>query len=87
MILGQANRTSTSKTFILMWTLLVGWALVSLVIAGEILHTHNCTAGTDLKAATKLCSANHDKLGSLQIGWLRFVSTGLAGSYLLLLGS
>jgi formate hydrogenlyase subunit 4 len=34
-ILGKDGRTSTSKAFILLWTLLVGWALIALLIAGE----------------------------------------------------
>jgi hypothetical protein len=65
---------------------LVGWALVSFVIAGEILHLHACAAGSDLDASAKACSALHDKVGLLQVGWGRFISSGLAGSYLLLLG-
>jgi hypothetical protein len=82
-ILGQDNRTSTSKTFILMWTLLIGWALTSLVIAGEILNTHGCVK---LKMAVKACTAKGDQVGLLQIGWHHFLASGLSGSYLVLLG-
>jgi hypothetical protein len=85
-ILGQDNRTSTSKTFIFMWTLLVAWALISLLVAGEVVRRHTCASGTDLNAAVTACMAKHDKLGLLQIGWQRFVASGLTGSYLLLLG-
>lgn len=85
-VIGSDDRTSTSKTFILVWTLLVGWALVSFVIAGEVLSLHACAAGSDLDSAAKACSAIHDKVGLLQVGWRRFISSGLAGSYLLLLG-
>lgn len=85
-ILGQDNRTSTSKTFIFVWTVLVSWALLSLLVAGQVLHQHKCANIMDLTAAVKACSANHDKLGLLQIGWRRFVAGGLTGSYLLLLG-
>src|SRR5713226_6635841 len=41
-ILRQDNRTSTSKTFVFMWTLLVGWALLSLFIVGELVNVHVC---------------------------------------------
>lgn len=82
-ILGQDNRTSTSKTFIFMWTLLVGWALASLLIAGEIINTHNCVMA---KNAVKACMAHKDQVGLLQIGWNSFLVAGLAGSYLVLLG-
>ena len=68
-ILGKDNRTSTSKTFVFLWTLLIGWAIITLVIAGEVLHAHS-----------------GDKLADLQTGWTHFVSTGLVGSYLVLLG-
>jgi hypothetical protein len=85
-ILGQDNRTSTSKTFIFVWTVLVSWALLSLLVAGQVLHQHKCATIMDLTAAVKACSHHHDKLGLLQIGWQRFVASGLTGSYLLLLG-
>ena len=82
-ILGQDNRTSTSKTFIFMWTLLVGWALTSLLIAGEIISTHSCVK---VKMATRACMAQKDQIGLLQIGWHNFLAAGLSGSYLVLLG-
>jgi hypothetical protein len=82
-ILGQDNRTSTSKTFIFMWTLLVGWALTSLLIAGEIINTHSCVK---VKMAVKACMAQKDQVGLLQIGWHNFLAAGLSGSYLVLLG-
>lgn len=82
-ILGEDGRTSTSKTFILMWTLLVGWALVTLLIAGELVSAHACVSGSHA-AAVKACK--QDEVGLLQLGWRHFVDTGLAGSYLVLLG-
>ena len=82
-ILGQDNRTSTSKTFIFMWTLLVGWALTSLLIAGEIINTHSCV---NMKRAIKACMAQKDQIGLMQIGWHNFLAAGLSGSYLVLLG-
>jgi hypothetical protein len=78
-ILGSDNRTSTSKTFILLWTLLVGWALVALLIAGELIHRRACVAA-------HTCTALKDQAGLLQVGWLHFLHAGLSGSYLVLLG-
>lgn len=85
-ILGEDNRTSTSKTFVFMWTLLVGWALICLLIVGELVTTHRCAAITNITAATKACTAAKDQIGLLQIGWRAFMTGGLAGSYLVLLG-
>lgn len=82
-IVGQDCRTSTSKTFILMWTLLVGWALVSLLIAGEFVSAHACVSATN---PAKACAAGGDEVGLLQVGWRHFLNQGLAGSYLVLLG-
>jgi hypothetical protein len=85
-ILGQDGRTSTSKTFILMWTLLVGWALVALLIAGELIHVHACATPKDLVKAAEACVRKRDEVGRLQVGWAHFVHAGLSGSYLVLLG-
>jgi hypothetical protein len=85
-ILGQDNRTSTSKTFVLMWTLLVGWALTSLLIAGQIINTHSCVSVDDLQTSIKMCTAQKDQVGLLQIGWHNFLTAGLSGAYLVLLG-
>jgi hypothetical protein len=85
-IRGKDGRTSTSKTFILLWTLLVGWALIALLIAGELVHTHACVSAKHLTEATEHCKAKHDELGLLQVGWERFLAAGLSGSYLVLLG-
>lgn len=82
-ILGEDQRTSTSKTFILMWTLLVAWALVALLIAGELTPLRDCVTGTLSKGEVR-CSA--DAFGRLQLGWQHFLHSGLAGSYLVLLG-
>jgi IPT/TIG domain len=77
-IIGEDGRTSTSKTFVLMWTLLVGWALVALLIAGELLQIEHCVNhGGD-------CSK--DAIGFLQLGWHSFLHLGLDTSYLVLLG-
>src|ERR1700751_717475 len=83
-VLGADTRRSTSKTFIFMWTLLVGWALSSLLIAGEILSTHHWA--TLKKVAVAACHSQRDQIGLIQIGWHNFLSSGLAGSYLVLLG-
>jgi hypothetical protein len=84
-VLGEDGRTSTSKTFVFLWTLLVGWALVSLLIAGELLAAHSCTAGKTAEAI-KACTAKHDDVGLLQLGWMHFLKVGLVGSYAVLLG-
>jgi hypothetical protein len=78
--------TSTSKTFVFMWTLLVGWALICLLIVGELIATHPCAAITDPEVAIRSCMAAKDQIGLLQIGWRAFVAGGLAASYLVLLG-
>jgi hypothetical protein len=49
-ILSQDNRTSTSKTFVFMWTLLIGWALVSMFILGELIKVHGCVGPLDTTA-------------------------------------
>lgn len=92
-ILGADNRTSTSKTFIFMWTLLVGWGLISLLIAGEFVHIHTCVpsaavvnAAHDVTTAARRCAARGDPVGLLQVGWLHFLHSGLSGGYLVLLG-
>lgn len=85
-ILGQDGRTSTSKTFILMWTLLVSWALIALLIAGELAHVHTCGTPKDLAKAAEACKHANDDVGLLQVGWQHFVHVGLSGSYLVLLG-
>ena len=82
-IIGDDGRTSTSKTFILMWTLLVAWALVVLLIAGDLISTHACLAGAGSTAAHR-CHA--DPVALLQVGWRHFLSAGLSGGYLVLLG-
>ena len=80
-ILGQDGRTSTSKTFVLLWTLLVGWALVALLIGGELVHTRAC-----VHAPHPATACHGDELALLQVGWNHFLHAGLAGSYLVLLG-
>ncbi|MEA2210506.1 MAG: hypothetical protein QOF83_454 [Solirubrobacteraceae bacterium] len=83
-ILGEDGRTSTSKTFILLWTLLVAWALVTLLIAGEFAPTHACITSGPAAAAVNRCRG--DEVALMQLGWTHFLHGGLAGSYLLLLG-
>jgi hypothetical protein len=85
-MLGEDQRTSTSKTFIFLWTLLVGWALVALLIAGEFVWAHACVPASDVANAAHRCTATGDKVGLLQVGWLHFLHAGLAGTYLILLG-
>jgi hypothetical protein len=83
-ILGQDGRTSTSKTFILLWTLLVAWALIALLIAGEFVPSHACiTAGHPAGAVVR---CHGDDVALLQLGWTHFLHAGLVGSYLVLLG-
>ncbi|MDQ6835750.1 MAG: hypothetical protein M3016_06125 [Actinomycetota bacterium] len=82
-ILGDDRRTSTSKTFILMWTVLVAWALVALLIAGEFVPAHACLGGPAAGVAQR---CHGDDVALLQIGWIHFLHGGLSGSYLLLLG-
>jgi hypothetical protein len=76
-ILGTDNRTSTSKTFVLMWTLLIAWALLALLIAGEFLEQQDCVV-------KRMCST--DGIGQLQLGWMQFLASGLDPAYLVLLG-
>lgn len=83
-ILGEDGRTSTSKTFILLWTLLVAWALVALLIAGEFVPTHACITSGPAADAVKRCHG--DDVALLQLGWTHFLHAGLTGSYLVLLG-
>ncbi len=89
-ILGQDNRTSTSKTFVFMWTLLVGWALVSMLIVGELIGLHGCVGSLatadQVTSAIKTCGNMGDQVGLLQIGWHNFIANGLSGGYLVLLG-
>jgi hypothetical protein len=85
-VLGHDGRTSTSKTFILLWTLLVGWALIALMIAGQFVSTHACVPPLDIANAAQKCKAAADEVGLLQVGWLHFLHAGLSGSYLVLLG-
>jgi hypothetical protein len=80
-ILGLDNRTSTSKTFVFLWTLLVGWALVALLIGGEFVHTHACVHAPN---PVRACRGN--EVGLLQAGWTHFLHAGLSGAYLVLLG-
>jgi hypothetical protein len=83
-ILGEDGRTSTSKTFILLWTLLVAWALLALLIAGEFIPAHACITSGAAAGATHRCQG--DEVGLLQLGWTHFLHAGLSGSYLILLG-
>lgn len=83
-ILGEDGRTSTSKTFILLWTLLVAWALVALLIAGELAAAHACITSGPAAGAVKRCHG--DEVALMQLGWTHFVHAGLTGGYLVLLG-
>jgi hypothetical protein len=83
-ILGEDGRTSTSKTFILLWTVLVAWALVALLIAGEFVPMHACI--TNGRPAGAVARCHGDNVALLQLGWTHFLHAGLTGSYLVLLG-
>ena len=82
MIIGEDGRTSTSKTFILTWTLLVAWGLLALLIAGEFVAPHACLTATVTGPAPR---CHGDRVGLLQRGWFHFVHAGLSGGYLVLL--
>lgn len=84
-IMGQDNRTSTSKTFVLMWTLLIAWGLISLLLPGEIVRGRACAAGSDIQAGINSCQAAGDQVGLLQLSWRQFLSSGLSAAYLVLL--
>jgi hypothetical protein len=85
-ILGADGRTSTSKTFVLMWTVLVSWALVALLIAGEFVARRHCAGAGGSAAAAAACRRAGDRVGLLQVGWRHFLAVGVTGSYLVLLG-
>jgi hypothetical protein len=89
-IIGQDNRTSTSKTFVFMWTLLVSWALVSMLIVGELIMIHSCASSlataAQVNSAINACKSAKDQVGLLQVGWHSFIVNGLSGGYLVLLG-
>ncbi|MFI5098935.1 MAG: hypothetical protein ACHQE5_00225, partial [Actinomycetes bacterium] len=88
-LIGYDNRTSTSKTFIFMWTLLVAWAIISLLIAGVVAGQQACAALTAAQLAqpgAQTCLSTNDKLGLLQLGWQQFLTSGLSANYLVLLG-
>ena len=87
-IMGQDNRTSTSKTFVFMWTLLIGWVIISLVLAGEVWHQHACAKAAAAAASAVAKTIPHctEKLGLFQEGWNHFVASGLTGNYMVLLG-
>lgn len=80
-ILGEDGRTSTSKTFIFLWTLLIGWALIALVVGGQLVGQHAC-----VHLPNPVTACGHDQLGRFQAGWHHFVRAGLSGDYLVLLG-
>lgn len=80
-VLGTDGRTSTSKTFVLLWTLLVGWALIALLIAGQFITTRACVHHPHAAVA---CGRN--PLALMQVGWRRFLDAPLSGTYLILLG-
>ncbi len=81
-VIGKDNRTSTSKVGIALWTLLIVWAILAFVIAGEFVKIHSCAAAST-DAVTK-CKA--DPLGLMQLSWRKFLAGGLAQGYLVLLG-
>jgi hypothetical protein len=85
-ILGLANRTAPAQTFVFIWTLLIGWAVACLLIAGEFGNTHACAAESSIQTAIEACAGVHDQIGLLQTGWRRFLEFGMAPGYLTLLG-
>ncbi len=81
MVLGADGRTSTSKTFVFLWTLLVGWALIALLIAGQFITSRACVHHLH---ATVACGS--DQVALMQVGWRHFLDAPLSGTYLILLG-
>jgi hypothetical protein len=80
-VLGADGRTSTSKTFVFLWTLLVGWALIALLIAGQFVTTHGCVHHPHPAVACRGLP-----LALMQVGWRHFLDGPLSGTYLVLLG-
>lgn len=78
---GRDGRTSTSKTVVLLWTLLLAWALVALVIGGELVASHPCVG-----AAHAILGCEGSDVALLQLGWRHFLDAGVSGSYVILLG-
>ena len=87
LIMGTDNRTSTSKTMMLMWTVLVVWGIVALLIAGELIQIHTCAIGP-LSGQAEACAAAvaGGRIGLMQVGWHELLTGGIAGGYLVLLG-
>jgi hypothetical protein len=88
LVLGTDNRTSTSKTMVLLWTLLVVWALLALLIAGELLELRPCAATGTLAEQIAACRAapSGGRVALMQVSWHQLVEGGLNGGYLILLG-
>ena len=88
LIMGTDNRTSTSKTMVVLWTLLAIWALLALMIAGEFVDLHACAATGSLEEQIKVCRAapQGGRVGLMQVSWHQLVQGGLNGGYLILLG-
>jgi hypothetical protein len=86
--MGTDNRTSTSKTMVLLWTLLVVWALLALLIAGELLEPRPCAATGTLAEQLAACRAEPSggRVALMQVSWHQLVEGGLDGGYLILLG-
>jgi hypothetical protein len=85
-ILGEDKRTSTSKTFVLMWTLLVAWALVTLLLAGEFQPLRDCVAAAATAQTPPAPACPSDGIGALQLAWQHLLKNGLDNAYLVLLG-
>ena len=88
LILGTDNRTSTSKTTFLVWTLLVVWGLTSLLVAGELVRTQACV-GSDTPVADRIKACTgppENRRGLMQLSWRHLRDSGLDPGYLVLLG-
>lgn len=89
LVLGADNRTSTSKTTLLVWTLLVVWAFATLLIAGELYDPQACvTTGETVAERLEACRAG-DKasgVGLMQLSWQHLIANSLDEGYILLLG-
>jgi hypothetical protein len=89
LVLGADNRTSTSKTTLLAWTLLVVWAFAALLIAGELIDPKACvTTGTTAAEHVRACRTGNaaSGVGLMQLSWQNLLTNPLDEGYLLLLG-
>lgn len=89
LVLGADNRTSTSKTTLLAWTLLVVWAFAALLMAGELVSPQACVTDFATVAERLAACRTGDRaspVGLMQLSWRYLIDNPLDEGYLLLLG-